>query len=417
MDTCALTAEYNPFHRGHQEQLRLLGQHFGKKAGLILCLSGPFCQRGVPALLDKRVRAGLALAMGADLVLELPVAFAAASAERFALGAIQTLLATGVVRHLAYGSEAPDQGDKIKELAAFLAHEPQALGQAIRQGIADGLGFAASRQKAVTELTQDPLMGQLLSQSNTILALEYEKALVRYGPLPSLALPLFDKERHSASAIRDRVWEAVQSDQKEALWQLLTDLAPLLPPPSSAAIMDALIQGKGLVLEEDLAPFLLRSPRFRNRESLEEIAGMQAGLANRVFNALKDDPARALSEGPRPYEAFINGLATRAHPASRIRRAILAAALGIRKQDRALTQAGPGYIRVLGFSRQGRRLLSYMRREASLPVIMQASDFRQLKDETALAQASLDLQAQALWQLHAGQAGTSQFQDRPIQVP
>lgn len=260
-------------------------------------------------------------------------------------------------------------------------------------------------------------MGQLLSQSNTILALEYEKALVRYGPLPSLALPLFDKERHSASAIRDRVWEAVQSDQKEALWQLLTDLAPLLPPPSSAAIMDALIQGKGLVLEEDLAPFLLRSPRFRNRESLEEIAGMQAGLANRVFNALKDDPARALSEGPRPYEAFINGLATRAHPASRIRRAILAAALGIRKQDRALTQAGPGYIRVLGFSRQGRRLLSYMRREASLPVIMQASDFRQLKDETALAQASLDLQAQALWQLHAGQAGTSQFQDRPIQVP
>jgi hypothetical protein len=58
-----------------------------------------------------------------------------------------------------------------------------------------------------------------------------------------------------------------------------------------------------------------------------------------------------------------------------------------------------------------------MRREASLPVIMQASDFRQLKDETALAQASLDLQAQALWQLHAGQAGTSQFQDRPIQVP
>lgn len=417
METCAVTVEYNPFHRGHLQQLAMIRQHFGDKTGLVLCMSGPFCQRGVPALLDKGLRAKLALSMGADLVLELPQAFAIASAERFAQGAVQTLLATGVVRHLAYGCEDPTQAEQIRQLAALLAQEPAETGRAIRQGIADGRGFAASRQQAVESLTGNPLMGQLLCQSNTILAVEYEKALARWGPLPSLALPLLEKEKTSASLIRDRLWQAVRSDRKEALWELMTDLAPLLPPASTAAIMEALNQGKGFLLEEMLAPSLLLSPPFRERESLEAIAGMQGGLAGRILKALKEDPAQALAEGTSPYQAFVNRLASRAHPASRIRRAILAASLGIQAQDEALTCGGPTYIRVLAFNRRGRKLLSYMRRQASLPLIMQASDFRKLKGEKAQAQAKLDLQAQALWNHHAGLADQSEFHRPLIQVP
>ena len=395
----------------------MIRQHLGDKTGLVICMSGPFCQRGVPALLDKGLRAKLALSMGADLVLELPQAFAIASAERFAQGAVHTLLATGVVRHLAYGSEDPTQARQIRQLASLLAQEPEETGRAIRQGIAEGKGFAASRQQAVESLTGDPLMGRLLSQSNTILAVEYEKALARWGPLPSLALPLLEKEKTSASLIRDRLWQAVISDRKEALWELMTDLAPLLPPASTAAIMEALNQGRGFLLEEMLAPSLLLSPLFRERESLEGIAGMQGGLAGRILKALKEDPAQALAEGTSPYQTFVNRLASRAHPASRIRRAILAASLGIRAQDEALTREGPTYIRVLAFNRRGRKLLSYMRHQASLPLIMQASDFRKLKDEKAQAQAKLDLQAQAVWNHHAGLADQSEFQRPLIQVP
>lgn len=144
---------------------------------------------------------------------------------------------------------------------------------------------------------------------------------------------------------------------------------------------------------------------------------MQGGLAGRILKALKEDPAQALAEGTSPYQTFVNRLASRAHPASRIRRAILAASLGIRAQDEALTREGPTYIRVLAFNRRGRKLLSYMRHQASLPLIMQASDFRKLKDEKAQAQAKLDLQAQAVWNHHAGLADQSEFQRPLIQVP
>lgn len=415
METCGLTAEYNPFHKGHARQLQLIREHSGRDAGIVVCLSGPFCQRGVPALLDKGARAATALKEGADLVLELPAAFAISSAERFAQGAVNTLLATGVVRQLAYGTENPDQHDKIRQTAAILAHEPPALGQAIREGIAAGLGFAAAREAALEQFTKDPSLAQLLRNSNTILAVEYEKALSRSSPLPTLALPLFDKAGTSATVIRNRIWCAM-AEGPAGLHPLLRDLAKVLTPASAAAVMEALTAGRGLLHEEMIALSLLLSPAFFDRDKLDIINGMQGGLSGCLINVIRNDPASVLGEDGTPYDRFIDQVATRTHPATRIRRAILAAALGIEATNKALAMDGPAYIRVLGFNRRGRRLLSFMRKEAGLPVIMKASDFRQLEDETARQQANLDLQAQALWNYHAGLARQSEFEREAIQI-
>ncbi|HPX93824.1 MAG TPA: nucleotidyltransferase family protein [Bacillota bacterium] len=415
METCGLTAEYNPFHKGHARQLRMIRELLGQDAGILVCLSGPFCQRGVPALLDKGVRAGIALREGADLVLELPAAFAASSAERFAQGAVDSLLATGVVRRIAYGTEDPGRHSQIKRAAAILADEPGTLGRVIRDGIASGMGFAAAREAALAQCSGDPSLAGLLRNSNTILAVEYEKALLRSGPLPTLALPLFDKAGTSATLIRGRIWHALSKGPGD-FHPLLVYLARILPPPSAAAIMEAVTAGRGLLPEEVMGPALLRSPAFFDREKLEKMEGMQGGLAGRLFKSIRSDPPSASGDDKTPYERLINQLATRAHPATRIRRAILAAALGIEAADRALTSDGPGYIRVLGFNRRGRRLLSFMRKEARLPVIMNASGFRQLKDPSAAKQAALDLQAQALWNYHAGLACHSEFERQILMV-
>ena len=127
METCGLIAEYNPFHNGHKQQLQVIREQFGPEAGVVICLSGPFCQRGIPALLDKGVRAHIALSMGADLILELPQAFAVTSAERFAEGAVQTLLATGIERKIDYGTDQPEQHENISKVAAILDYEPPEL--------------------------------------------------------------------------------------------------------------------------------------------------------------------------------------------------------------------------------------------------------------------------------------------------
>ena len=82
-------------------------------------MSGNFVQRGTPALLEKWVRAEAALRGGADLVLELPVARSAASAERFAEGAVSMMRAAGCITALAFGSECGDEA-ALGRIAACL---------------------------------------------------------------------------------------------------------------------------------------------------------------------------------------------------------------------------------------------------------------------------------------------------------
>ncbi len=58
---------------------------------IIAVMSGPFLQRGEPALISKWYRTKMALANGVDLVVELPYVFATQKAETFANGAISIL--------------------------------------------------------------------------------------------------------------------------------------------------------------------------------------------------------------------------------------------------------------------------------------------------------------------------------------
>ena len=95
MRVVGVIAEYNPLHNGHIYHLERAKTLSGADYCIVV-LSGSFVQRGEAACMDKYTRAGWAVKAGADLVLELPSVYAVASAERFALGGIRTLLGTGV---------------------------------------------------------------------------------------------------------------------------------------------------------------------------------------------------------------------------------------------------------------------------------------------------------------------------------
>ena len=71
MKICGITAEYNPFHKGHAYQIEKARQ--AGATHILAVMSGNFVQRGVPAMLDKWIRVRAALSGGADLVVELPL--------------------------------------------------------------------------------------------------------------------------------------------------------------------------------------------------------------------------------------------------------------------------------------------------------------------------------------------------------
>ena len=84
MKAVGLITEYNPFHNGHLYHL----QQSRLQTDADVCvavMSGHFLQRGEPALLDKWLRARMALDSGVDLLVELPLPWACNSAPVFVL--------------------------------------------------------------------------------------------------------------------------------------------------------------------------------------------------------------------------------------------------------------------------------------------------------------------------------------------
>ena len=102
MSVTGIICEYDPLHTGHAW---LMARARAAGASAVVCaMSGNFTQRGGFAAADKLARAEMAVACGADLVLELPTVWAMSTAERFARGGVEVLTRTGVVTELLFGS-------------------------------------------------------------------------------------------------------------------------------------------------------------------------------------------------------------------------------------------------------------------------------------------------------------------------
>ena len=169
MKTVGVICEFDPVHRGHAwllEEVRRRG------AACIVCaMSGNFTQRGEAAAFDKLSRARMAVAAGADLVVELPTVWALSGAESFARGGAAVLTLAGCT-HIAFGSECGDL-TALQRVAEAL--RSPGFDGAVREKLSAGVTYAAARQAAAEALLGPD--GALLRQPNNILAIEYLKAV------------------------------------------------------------------------------------------------------------------------------------------------------------------------------------------------------------------------------------------------
>ncbi|MBQ9863415.1 MAG: nucleotidyltransferase family protein, partial [Lachnospiraceae bacterium] len=171
MTIAAVICEYNPFHNGHKYQLDMIRKKLN--ADYIICImSGDYVQRGEPAIFSKEIRTRWALENGADLVLQLPIAYATGSADLFATGAVSILNRLNCVDYLCFGSECGDI-DTLCICAEKLLTEGQVGSEGIRALMKQGNTFAKSRYLLFPEFEM------LLQYSNNVLALEYIMALMR----------------------------------------------------------------------------------------------------------------------------------------------------------------------------------------------------------------------------------------------
>lgn len=330
MVAAGIVAEYNPFHGGHAHHIaqtrRLLGE-----CAVVCVMSGHFVQRGECAVLDKWSRARAALEGGADLVLELPTVWAAASAESFARGAIGLLDAAGVVTHLSFGSECGDV-DALQQVAVCLDSEVYRAG--LRRFLDEGMPFAACRQAAVSGLLR-PGLAELLAQPNNNLGIEYIRALnAAKSAIRPITVPRIGAG-HDGGA---------HPDYPSASFVRGEMLAGRLPADNPASLK----YGERWVLAR---------LRAMDEEDFAALPDCGEGLSHRLYRAARQ--GRTLEE---VYELA----KTKRYAHARIRRAVLWAALGLKAGDRP---DGPPYLRVLGANGRGRELLREMKGAAALPVI------------------------------------------------
>lgn len=370
MKTAGIICEYNPFHRGHAWQIASLRRALGGDAAVVCAMSGDFVQRGEGAILRASARAEAAVRGGADLVLELPLPWAIASAEGFARGGVSVLSLTGLVDVLAFGSECADAAAILRAAHALESDEFPPL---LRAELASGVSFAAAREAALRRLI-GPDAG-VLARPNDTLGVEYCRALLRLGSaIEPLALPRRAVDHDGAAA------EGFASASHiRALLASGGDAAPYLTEESAAIYRREAAAGRAPVTMQNLERAMLSQLRRMGEEDFARFDGGNEGLYHRFFAAVQAEPT---------MEAVLSAAKTRRYAHARLRRMALRAFLGA---EAALPEAVP-YLRVLAFSARGRELLRQMKRTAGAPLLIKSADVRQLGEE---AQRLFALTAQA----------------------
>ncbi|MCI8995063.1 MAG: nucleotidyltransferase [Lachnospiraceae bacterium] len=403
-----IIAEYNPFHKGHAYHLSKAKALTGADY-VIAVISGDFVQRGEPALADKYCRAHMALAEGADLVLELPSPYACASAETFAAGAVSLLEHLGCVNALCFGSECGDLLP-LDACARVLAEEPASYQELLRTFLRQGYSFPLSRSKALlTYLAENPgfsplldqenpqasgnasaskygsvpgigsltKIGELLNQPNNLLGMEYLKALrLQNSPIRPYTIARKGASYHdtalsgslsSASAIR----KALHSGGFSLVSQQL--------PPGAGRILKSYLSKKKALTWDDFSPVLHYRLLSMTQEELSACTDVSPELAARIRQSLVQFQSAS---------SFASLLKTRQVTHTRVTRALCHILLNDRKEDasRRKETGYPVYARILGFCRKSQSLLSIVKQSSRIPVISRPAQGM----KTLAAQASWD---------------------------
>ncbi len=382
MKAVGLVTEYNPFHNGHLYHLNKAMELTGADISVAV-MSGDFVQRGEPAVLDKYTRTSMALNSGVNLVVELPVNYAVSSAESFAAGALK-ILDYIKADSIAFGSESGDI-ERLSKLAHILCDNEDTLYKEISKYTANGISYAAARQKVVEKLT-DKDTAAMLTSSNNILAVEYLKAIIKnnYAIKPYTVQRQGDSyndtdirsEYASATALR----ENLKADNISEYIPVKAGL--ILSSNTNYIYPDDITEA----LFTRLLDILFASSYDKNVfiENVMQYPDVSKEIAGRLYKSAMDMITRTVPQRSESkdnwtfsFGSLCEYIKTKEVPLSRIKRALVRITLGLDKK-RMEKYANEPYIRVLGFDKKGQEYLSYIRKTVEVPLITKTANYKEI---------------------------------------
>lgn len=384
MKAVGIVVEYNPFHNGHLYHIQKAKEQTDADI-VVAVMSGPFLQRGEPALVSKWCRAKMALENGVDLIVELPYSFATQHAAVFAKGAVDILQGLEC-DYLCFGSESGDINE-FSHTFIQLQGKQDEEDLLVKKFLKNGSSYPKAKSLAMQELTcMENDRGLNLSMPNNILGYEYYKAVnTNHYPMEVCTVARMNADYHDKIFTSDSIASATSI--RQALLKeegSLKTIEPYLP----LASLNLLRKYKETYLSYHTWENYWSYLKFRllqtTAKELATIYEMEEGLEYRFLKYVKEASS---------FQAYIRLLKTKRYTWTRLQRICVHILTNTTKEEMAV-HSQPSYIRLLGTTANGRYYLKEKKKQFALDIISKLSSFD--KDKIAL-----DIRASQIYALGA----------------
>ncbi|MGE5544673.1 MAG: nucleotidyltransferase family protein, partial [Bacillota bacterium] len=320
---------------------------------------------------------------------------------------------TRVTTHLSFGSELGEI-KPLQDVASILHHEPPDFVRNFKLQLQKGNSYPQARSYALNEYIRAARSahGQdwqaILSLPNNILALEYLRALLEDDSfLTAVTIPRIGQGYHqtgntefaSATAIREEI------TQNRPLHEIKG-----LPGYTRDILKREFAAKAGPVFASSMFNLIRYSLSRMKTHDLSQIYDVGEGLENRIQKTAPLCSSR---------EELIAAIKTRRYSYTRISRIMLYILLQFTKELAAVfDEKGPLYLRLLGFSPRGQKILHDMKVISALPVITKLGRRPQYSDPLIARMISFDCLAtdlHALLQPYPGRGGLDYIRS-PVQI-
>lgn len=340
-----IVSEYNPFHNGHllhlQDSKKLTHTDF-----TIAVMSGNFVQRGDTSIVDKWTKAEMALKAGIDLVVELPTLYAISSAENFAEGAIKILNSLGIVDYVSFGSEIGEISP-LNDVAQVLYKEPKEFSTLIARQLRSGLSYPKARELAIQMyFGSSQKYTEILENPNNILGIEYLKALKKYkSPIRPITL----KRKYSDYNSADVKSGIASATAIRTMIQKNKNIHYVVPFETYELLEEKKECGQIIPSLSVFSKEIIYTLRKMTLSEIASLPDVSEGLENKI---------KAAANTSNTLEDLISKIKSKRYTQSRIQRILLYALLNISEKDINMSRRQVPYIRVLGFNKHGKKIIS-----------------------------------------------------------
>lgn len=332
-----IIAEYNPFHNGHIYQIKKIKEKYPNSI-IIVCTSSSFTQRGELSILNKWEKTKVSLLNGVDIVIELPYVYSTQSSDTFAKYGV-SLLEKLHINYLCFGSESNDT-TKLLEAAKTQINNTE-FDNKVKLYMKEGYNYPTSLNNALKEL-----INYDIKEPNDLLAISYIKEIIsnnynievfnikRTNSYHDLDL---DNKIVSASNIRNKLLENKNIKDKV-----------------SKETYDIL---KNKSLENKYFEFL--KYKIISETNLEKYVDVDEGLNVRIKKSINN--SKSLDE-------LIMNIKTKRYTYNRISRMLNHILCSFTKEENDKIKKLE-YIRILGFTENGREYLNEIKDSIELPIL------------------------------------------------